>query len=216
MSLNESEQRSRLARIAEAAKEEGCFVAPVGSVYFLLTGAARAATKDVDAVIHGHDFRLPSLEVLKQIGQKLGETSATEDGAVVQVRTSSGGSAEIELIRGRSGAKRGFFPRELLIDAANHAKREGNILVYPLEFVLVLKADAAIDRDERAARDPTRAAEHERRANAFRGDVFSEVQRALAGNGISSPLVEKAVKHLKEKRRERVRDLLSAAGVRLA
>lgn len=213
--MDTSEQRRVLERVAEAAKAEGCFVAPVGSVYFLLAGTPRATTKDVDAVVHDANLQPPSLVVLKRIAERLGKASTTQDGAVVKVRSSTSAPAEIELIRGRSASKGGFFPRALLVEAAQHAKREGSILLYPVEYVLALKADAAVDREDRAQRDPVRAAEHERRANAFRSDVLSAVNAALLGKGLSATMLGSAIKHLKAKRRERVRQLLVAAGATL-
>ena len=213
--MDTTEQRRVLDTIAQAAKEEGCLVAPVGSVYFLLAGTPRATTKDVDAVVHGEDLQLPSVDVLKRIAARLGPSSTTTDGAVVQVRSTTSTPAEIELIRGRSRGKGGFFPRELLVEAAKRAVREGNILLYPIEYVLVLKADGAVDREDRARRDTARAAEHERRANAFRSDVFSEVNAALLAGRLSHENLVSAMKHIKASRRDRVRQLLVAAGASL-
>lgn len=214
--MDATQQRAVLAAIARAAADEGFLVAPVGSAYFLLAGVPRLATKDVDAVIHAKDFEPPSLETLKRIAERLkdfGEIRVTQDGAVVQVRSSDDSPAEIELIRGRTATKGGFFPRELLVAAAKEAKREGNVLLYPVEYVLVLKADAAVDREDRAKRDAQRAEEHERRANIFRADVMSGVNAALLAGDLSVKRMETAIKHLKKSRRDRVRGLLAAAGV---
>lgn len=214
--MDASQQRVVLAAIARAAAEESHLVAPVGSSYFLLIGVPRLATKDVDAVVHATDFGPPSLDVLKRIAGRLkefGEISVTQDGAVVQVRSSEESPAEIELIRGRSATKGGFFPRELLVAAAKEATREGNVLLYPVEYVLVLKADAAVDREDRATRDAGRATEHERRANIFRADVMSGANSALLAGDLSAERIENAIRHLKKARRARVRGLLEAAGV---
>jgi hypothetical protein len=214
--MDTTQQRAILDAIAQAAKEEGCLVAPVGSVYFLLIGTPRITTKDVDTVVHDASLQPPSLDVLKRIAARLsqfGTATTTPDGAVVQVRSGADAPAEIELIRGRSAAKGGFFPRELLLAAAKDAKRDGNLLIYPLEYVLVLKADAAVDREDRAKRDPQRAEVHERRANAFRADVISGVNAALLTGGLSAKTLNKAISQLKESRQPRVRSLFSAAGV---
>lgn len=211
--MDETEQRRWLEALASAAKAEGCWVAPVGSLYFLVQGVPRQFTKDVDAVIHGSALEVASLDVLKRIAARLGEAKVTVDEAVVWVPLPSAGpGAKIELIRGRTAAKGGFFPRELLREAAGAAERRDNLLLYPLEYVLVLKADAAIDREERAIRDPGRSEEHRRRAAAFRTDVFGEVNRAMLGPGLDARRLSSAVSHLKERRREAVRALLRAAG----
>ncbi len=216
MTVDATQQRAILDAIAHAARDEGCLVAPVGSVYFLLTGSPRMATKDVDAVVHDENMQPPRLDVLRRIAARLsmfGTATTTQDGAVVQVRSSLDAPAEIELIRGRGKGKGGFFPRGLLVAAAKEAKRDGNVLLYPIEYVLVLKADAAIDREDRAQRDPERAELHERRANAFRADVMIGVNAALLTSGLSVVTLNAAISHLKVSRQPRVRSLFSAAGV---
>lgn len=218
MSLDATRQREILEAVARAAREEGCLAAPVGSVYFLLAGLPRVTTKDVDAVIHSASLEPPPLDVLKRIAERLqtfGSAATTTDGAVVQIRSSPQVPAEIELIRGRTDAKGGFFPRALLVAAAKAARRDGNLLLYPLEHVLVLKADAAVDREDRALRDPARAREHRRRADAFRADVLEGVNSALLGNGISAKTLGAAIAALKKSRQERVRSLFRSAGIDL-
>lgn len=65
--MDTTEQRRVLDIIAQAAKAEGCLVAPVGSVYVLLAGTPRATTKDVDTVIHDADLQPPPLAVLARV-----------------------------------------------------------------------------------------------------------------------------------------------------
>lgn len=214
--MDTSQQRAILEAVARAAKEEGCLVAPVGSVYFLLAGAPRMTTKDVDIVVHDDSLQPPSVEVLRRIAARLdkfGTAEPTQDNAVVQIRASGDAPAEIELIRGRSDRKGGFFPRDLLVAAAKEARREGNVLLYPVEYVLVLKADAAIDREDRAKRDTKRAEAHERRAIAFRADVISGIDTALRGGNLSTSTLSAAIGFLKESRQERVRALFASVGI---
>ena len=214
--LNADEQRSRLDAVARAAAEEGLLVAPVGSLYFLYHERGRMFTKDIDAVLHNKDLTPASLEVLKRIASKLGPFEVSVDQAVVAITTTpSGEPPDIELIRGRSRTKGGFFPRDLLEEAAAKGKRDGNLILYPLEFMLVLKADAVIDREERAKRDTKRSAEHIGRANVFREDLFGEANRAMLNEGLSPKAIESALQHLKKARRTAVRALLVAAGIRL-
>lgn len=212
--MDVTEQRRLFDAVVAAAAAEGCTVAPVGSLYFLVDGAPRQFTKDVDAVVHGPGLAVVPLDVLKRIATRLGgPQEVSGDKAVVEVRPPSPDpDAKVELIRGRSSAKGGFFPRALLEQAAKEASRQGTVLIYPLEYVLVLKADAAVDREERAAKEEARAAENRRRAAAFRADVFQEVNRALQGRGLDAKRLEKAVACLKQKRRAPVRALLAAAG----
>lgn len=205
------EQQELLSKVANAAREEGCLVAPVGSVYFVIQGRPRPTTKDLDAVVFDADREPASLAALKRIAERLGTAEVMKDEAVVRVAGTTG-RAEVELIRGREASKGGFFPRALLREAAQAARKEGNVLIFPLEYVLVLKADAAVDREDRAKRDTKRAAEHERRANAFRTDVFAEVNRATLDASLDTARLKRALAHLKEKRRERVRGLFVAAG----
>lgn len=216
--MDANRQREMLAAILAAAREEDVLVAPVGSVYFLVAGTPRATTKDVDIVIHATNLQPPDMSVLRRIAARLeryGAPEATRDGAVLQLRTDAAATAEIELIRGRSGTKGGFFPRELLVTAAHEARRQGNLLIYPLEYILVLKADAAIDREARAKRDVARADQHARRAAAFQEDVMRETRAALAGEGLDATRLRKGLACLKENRRDAAERLLRAAGAPL-
>lgn len=208
--MDPTEQRRLLDTVLAAAAAEDCLVAPVGSVYFLFHDAARPSTKDVDAVIHTASLKVAPLDVLKRVAGKLGKVEVTTDEAVAWVRLESG--EKIELIRGRSAAKGGFFPRELLEEAAASAERRGNLLLYPMEYVILLKADAAVDREERAGRDPARAEEHRRRAAGFRADVFSEVNRAMLGPGLDAAKLRSGIGCLKRKRQGEVTALLQGAG----
>lgn len=214
--MDPREQQDLLTKVAGAALQEGCLVAPVGSVYFVIQGRPRPTTKDLDAVVFDADLEPASLSAVKRIAARLGTPVVTKDEAVVRVATPEAGRPEVELIRGRASAKGGFFPRALLREAAQAAAKQGNVLVFPLEYVLVLKADAAIDREDRAKRDSARAAEHELRANAFRADVFAEVNRATLNASLDTRRLEHALVHLKAKRRERVRALFAAAGASLS
>jgi hypothetical protein len=211
--MDPDEQRRWLRVLADAAEEEGCMVAPVGSVYLMLQGRPRLNTKDLDGVIHSADLDIASLDVVKRIARRLGEPEVSLDKAVVAVTLPSGD--KIELIRGRSAAKGGFFPRELLRAAAQTATVQDGLLVYRREYMIVLKADAAIDRRDRAARDAARGAEHLRRAAVFEADVFAEVQRANAGEDLDGAVVAAAVRFLKASRRTEVTAMLRGAGVDL-
>lgn len=212
--LNADEQRKRLDAVAKAAADEGLLVAPVGSLYFLYHERGRISTKDIDAVLHNKDLTSASLESLKRVAKRLGPFKVSVDKAVVAISTSTeSGTPDIELIRGRSRAKGGFFPRSLLEEAAAKGRKERTLLIYPLEYMLVLKADAAIDREERARRDKKRAPEHLARANVFREDLFGEANRAMLEEGLNPKTVEAALKHLKKTRRGPVRTLLVAAGI---
>ena len=89
----------------------------------------------------------------------------------------------VDLLRGKEGAKKSFLPRELLRRAATHGRREGNILWYPIEFVILLKADAAVDKQHRAESGGQFAEQNRQRADIFKQDVFSQVQSAFAERG---------------------------------
>lgn len=210
--MNLDVQQRLLGRITAAAEAEDCLVAPVGSVYFLLIGSPKQTTKDVDAVLHTRELQAPPLETVQRVAARLGEAQLTGDEAVVKVRTADSDVPEIELIRGRRAAKGGFFPRDLLQDAAAHAQRRGNILLYPIEYIIVLKADGAVDREERAAKDPTRAEEHLRRSRDFAGEVIVEVNRALLAGTLDVRRLARAVSYLKKNRQDRIRALLAGAG----
>lgn len=211
--MDPAEQLRWLRILVEASAQEGCLVAPVGSVYLLLQDRARLNTKDVDGVIHMGDGTIASLEVVKRVARRIGTPEVAVDKAVVSVALPSGD--KIELIRGRSGARGGFFPRELLRAAAAASEQKDGVLIYPTEHMVVLKADAACDRRERAKRDAVRAAVHIRRAEAFEADVFAEVQRANTGDGLDVARIRSAIGHLKRPRRAAVAAMLRAAGVEL-
>jgi hypothetical protein len=200
-------------RVLSAAESERVLVAPVGTAYFLYRNVAGIVTKDVDLVIHGEGLEPVGLAVLKRIGETLGRTEISEDEALVRVTVGAGDDAEvIELLRGRARRSKGFLPRRLLEEAAHAAERRGRLLLYPLEYVLVLKADAAVDRQLRADRDSHRAEENVKRATAFRADVFNEVNRAMLQDGLDAARLQSAVSHLKKSRQEGVIRLLQAAG----
>lgn len=213
--LDADAQRQLFNAVVAAAAEEGCYVAPVGSLYFLFQGPPRGYTKDVDAVVHDSDLKTVNLKVLERIANRLGDVHVTLDEAMVQVRTTPEAvDPDVELIRGRSASK-GFFPRPLVEEAAKASRKEGNVLIYPVEYILVLKADAAIDRETRAARHPERAEENRRRAAAFRADVFAGVNDAMLGKGLDGGRLESGVRHLMTSRQRAVVDLLRAAGAPL-
>lgn len=105
-----------------------------------------------------------------------------------------------------------FFPRELLREAAQRASVEGNVLWYPREYVIVLKADAAVDRETRARAGGPYAERNRARAMSFRDDVISQVQAALQAGTLQSSFLKDALVHLKAARREEVATLLEFAG----
>lgn len=213
--LDDQKQRRIVALVADKAKQEGCLVAPVGSVFFLFQESGRTLTKDVDLVIHDADLEIADLHTLRRIAQTLGEHEVSHDGAVVGIRLKGQTreqAPEIELVRGRARARKGFISRNLLAEAARLAKREDNVLIYPEEFVLVLKADAAVDREERARKNPARRHENQGRAEVFRGDVFSHTRRMAMSGRIDRRYVESALSYLKQNRRKAVHRLLEEAG----
>lgn len=202
-----------LNRLAEVAAGRGLMVAPVGSVYFLSRGRPALRTKDV--VIHERSGRATvSLQELEALGKELGAVTVAHDGASVTVDLPGpdGEAVRLDLLRGKRGAKKGFFPRELLAEAADRAVVEGNILWYPKEYVIVLKADAAVDRAQRAAAGGLYVEENARRAANFRQDVVNQVQAALEADGLRGSYLRDAVGHLKRSRRAEVARLIEVAG----
>src|SRR5438552_6793869 len=173
-----------LQRVAKAAAGHGLIVAPVGSVFFLFRGRAYLTTKDIDVIAHLDDGSIAPLDLLVKVGKELGEAKPAGDRASVVVSMEgTTGPATVDLLRGKEGAKKSFLPRELLRRAATHGRREGNILWYPIEFVILLKADAAVDKQHRAESGGQFAEQNRQRADIFKQDVFSQVQSAFAERG---------------------------------
>ena len=210
--LNLEAQTEALQIVAVAAKKHGLVVAPVGSIFFLFTEGRHLATKDVDVVVHVDVDTIAPLELLEKMGRELGVAVSSGDKATVTVTVESKyGPMKIDLIRGKDGARRSFLPRELLRAAARHGRRDGSILWYPTEFVILFKADAAVDRARRARSGGPKAAENLRRAEVFRQDVFAHVQSSLEGDGLNEKYLIEGLSHLKQARRKEVAALLEAA-----
>ena len=206
-----------LQKVAESAARHGLVVAPVGSVFFLFKGKPKLSTKDMDVVIHFEDGDIVTLEEILKVGQDLGDAKVSDDRASVIVEiVGSLGLASIDLLRGRERTSGGFLPRELLRKAAAHGRREGNVLWYPPEFVILLKADAAIDRTHRVEKGGSLADENKIRAEAFTNDTFSQIQWLYDNGNIREKYFREGLLCLKKQRRIEVAQLLeSASGGRL-
>ena len=204
-------QQELLRRLAEAAARRGLLVAPVGSVFFLHRGRRSLLTKDLDAVVTTLDGEPVSLAELEAIARDLGPATTASDEATVTVAIPGLAEAEVDLLRGKEGAKRGFLPRGLLREAAQRGTVEGSILWYPVEYVVVLKADAAVDRAQRAEKGGAFAEANLARARDFRNDVVAQVDEALERGALRPAYLADAVRHLKAKRRADVVRLLEFA-----
>lgn len=214
--LDPEDQAEVLDRIARVARRHNLLVAPVGSVYFLYHGQPRLRTVDVDTVVFDASGEPASIETLEAFGRELGEAEVRFDGASVLVRPPDGEvlGYEIDLLRGKSKPRAGFFPRPLLREAAKRGQVQDNLLWFPREYVIVLKADAAVDRKQRAEEANEFQADNAERAVIFQQDVFAQVREALTTPaGLSEVYIREAVKHLKEKRRTPVLQLIEAASL---
>lgn len=210
--LPESLQKEILLRIASAARKYGLLVAPIGSVYFLFRGRPKLFSKDVDGVILDEKGEPASLEMLRRIGEELGDVKVGQDRASVTVTIHGEGEAIfIDLLRGKEGAGGGFLPRGLLREAMTKSTTEGNLVWFPSEYVIVLKADAAIDRENRARSRNPHSEDNERRAAAFRQDVFDQMTAGLKEGSFSKKEFVSALDHLKQNRKKPVARLLEAA-----
>ncbi|HEX9815753.1 MAG TPA: hypothetical protein VGB18_02125 [Candidatus Thermoplasmatota archaeon] len=83
------------------------------------------------------------------------------------------------------------------------------MLGYPTEFVLMMNVDAAIDRQERADKGGPSGEDKRRRAETVRADVFRQVQ--ANESGLDSKKLATALLWIKENRRAKAADLVSAA-----
>lgn len=207
-----SKQHEVLDRISRAAKSLDLIVAPVGSVYFLYRGEKTLLTKDVDAVILTSDLEPASMKDLEDLAQALGDGVPAADRASVSVSLmDSEGTIEVDLLRGKQGASKGFFPRALLKEAAERGSLTGNLLWFPIEYSIVLKADAAVDRRRRARTENPHQEENKNRAMAFAADVFTQTQAAQRRLGLQEDFFRDALRHVKAARRAEIADLLEAA-----
>ncbi|MFA5862079.1 MAG: hypothetical protein WDA16_10335 [Candidatus Thermoplasmatota archaeon] len=225
--LDVDAQRMVFERVRMAAKQHGLLVAPIGSVYFLQMGEPRLLTKDVDTVLHENDHEIPPLEKVVALANDLGgEVVVAEQRSIVivTIRDLAEDPVIIELLRGRD--RPGFLNRSLLTRAADLAKRDDNVLHYPVEFVITLKAEASIDRSERARKARGRAAKEsdpakrqedldmaersDARSTDFSRDVFGQMAAAMQG-GLKEDLFADALTHVKETWRADVANLVDAA-----
>lgn len=206
-------QQAILDRLASAAKAVNLYVAPIGSGYYFLQQPSGLETKDFDAVIHSHDLAVAELDAVVGMAKSLGDFEVGGDRAVVTVYLDGPkgdpNANVVELIRGRPRRKGGFLPRPLLDEAGRQARRAGHVLWYPREFVLMMKADAAVDRQERAERGGEFVEANRRRAETFLADVFREVQANEAK--LDPTRLSQAWKLIKQKRRAKVAGLIESA-----
>lgn len=210
--LGPDRQRDVLGRIAEAASRVGLLVAPIGNVYFFVQQRASFETKDLDAVVHQEDLSVADLDSVVSMAKLLGEHEVQRDRAVVVVYLDGPkdgpDTAVVELIRGKPRAHGGYLPRPLLTKAGHQARRDGAVLWYKPEFVLVMKADAAVDRQERAAKGGPYAEDNRRRAETFRADVFSQMG---SRNTWDVEALREAAGLIKKSRQKGVADLIGSA-----
>jgi hypothetical protein len=211
--IGQDRRKEILGRLEAAAKLAGLYVAPIGSSYYFLQQPSGLETKDFDAVIHADDLAVAELDAVVEMAKGLGVHEVSQDRAVVTVYLDGPkgdpNASMVELIRGRPRSNDGFLPRPLLKEAGRLARRSGRVLWYPTEFVLMMKADAAADRQERAEKGGRFFEENQRRAATFRADVFREVQANEAK--IDTGRLAKALALIKESRRVRVADLIASA-----
>ena len=196
--LDPERQEEVLRQVATAAAKRGLAIAPVGSVYFLLVGKPKTSTKDVDTVVHSSGQDVASFEALLEIAREIGgRVTPGEDRSSVQVGVIRDGVevGVIDLLRGREGARGGFLPRSLLREAASRGRRVGSIVTYPLEYVIVLKADAAVDREDRSAGKGVAAETNRQRAEIFKADVFTLVADAMRAGSLDEPFLRDAIGH---------------------
>lgn len=211
--LDPNEQTRVLRSIAAAAKR-GLYVAPVGSLYFLFRGEAKLLTKDVDAVVHGKDLKPVDIEVLEEIGKEHGGIEVAHDKARVKVVIPQDDEdpIEIDLLCGRAGGKGGFLNRDLLAQGAQRGERvEDNIILYPPEYVLMLKAEAATDRTQRAKAQNEFTQDNLDRAEQFRLDVFTQLRAIEKTAKLNVQHLEDALGLVKENRRAAIAELIEAA-----
>jgi hypothetical protein len=211
--IGRERQEEILGRLAEAAKQADLYIAPIGSGYYFLQQPAGLETKDFDAVVHAQDLAVAGVDAVVTMAKTLGEFEVSTDRAVITVYLDGpkGGSntGMVELVRGRARGNAAFLPRPLLEAAGEGARRQGRILWYPPEFVLVMKADAAADRQARADTGGRFASENQRRAETFRADVFREVQSGTVA--LDPAMLRKALSHIKKNRRANVSALIESA-----
>jgi hypothetical protein len=212
--LDPNEQTRVLRSIATAAAKRGLYVAPVGSLYFLFRGEAKLLTKDVDAVVHGKDLKPVDIEVLEEIGKELGGIEVAHDKASVKVLIPQDDEdpIEIDLLRGRAGGKGGFLNRDLLAQGAQRGERvEDNIILYPPEYVLMLKAEAAADRAQRAKAQNEFTQDNLDRAEQFRLDVFTQLRAIEKTSKLNVRHLQDALGLVKENRRAAIAEIIEAA-----
>lgn len=211
--LDQAEQRRVFELIAEAVAKRGLYVAPVGSLYFMFRGEAKLMTKDVDAVVHGKDLQPVSAETLVEIGKELGEVEVAHDKASVAVTIKEAGREDIkiDLLRGRAGGKGGFLNRDLLASGAGRGERRDAVILYPPEYVIILKAEAAVDRAKRAETQNEYTEDNKRRAEIFRADVLAQVRAAEAKQPLNKEHFQEALRLVKENRRREIAELIRFA-----
>lgn len=150
------------------------------------------------------------MEQLEAIGSELGKTTRGDHNQEMVVTIEEpDGDIQLELIRGKSGTD--FFPRSLLKEAASRGTVDGNILWYPIEYVILLKADAAVDKDLRSRLQNEHQEKNRLRAEAFRQDVIEQVGAALRRGALRTEYLVDGLRHIKESRRDDVASLIERA-----
>lgn len=198
---------------------EGWRVMPIGGTRMGEIVGGTFTTKDIDivlVVIDGKRLRVPSLKQLEDVGKSMGEIVAIrENSTSVKIRVqTSAGPVLLELIRGMSPGKGGYFPTTKIFGAcASVAKERGGRLELPREALAFLKAWAANDKEKRVAAGKDAKGYHAIRLEAFKRDVRVLLTEILdAGGTPDAKLVAELIAACPKQRAKDIRRIMSAEG----
>lgn len=158
---------------------------PIGGTEMATVDDAGETTKDIDVVIvtcHDDAATIPDYDELVAFANRLSDTVETrKDHTSVKLRLASdAGPVTLEIVRGRTPGKGGYFvSRSVLEAAASLATNEGGILRIPPEALAFLKAWAAHDKQKLVDAGKDARGYHAGRREAFLDDV-RRLRRALA------------------------------------
>lgn len=180
-------------------------------------------TKDVDIVLvvtSGGKRTVPTLDDVLKIASSLpgvlGAAKANKEGSVVRVLVqTSAGPVEVEIIRGKTPGKGGYFISRNMIEAVAKTgiDKDGQILI-PLDALAFLKAWAAYDQEKLIQRTKDPNGKHARRKADFERDTVKILDALLNKDRTPNPSMLKALMDSCEnkQRRAAIRKTLQNAG----
>jgi len=194
------------------------FLMLLGGGLMMEAGLRHAVTtKDEDLVlllVEGEGLRVADAAALERLIRELGSTPKVrkDQTNVSCALDTSEGTFLVEFVRGRRGGHGYFISRAVLERVAEISRRDGRLLVPPLEALAFLKAWASVDKAKLLATGRDGRGYHAERQRAFRRDVALIRERVLESRAPDAGVFTKLLEACSQNRARAVRQVLEEAG----